>query len=360
MDESSLFPGFGRPDDNDRTEKRARKKRATGKNQERNREASVHTAPGAAHEAPAAAHVAPAAAPVAPRSPDDCVPPARFVPAALLDHTHLVAPTLDHLEECQALGMTATAVVEECLRQRRRFPHTLLVGPADSSKRTIARTIAAEMAVPFHSLEFMQLRGPRGLHAALSRVTPGAVVLVSGLESACVEAIADITRAVQDRRPPARPRSFESTLRNLDREPWKRAARRTPEPYADFTMIISSREHVPSASPFHRWAELQFFLQRNVDTESARLHRLFRHAGIAFDAATIAEIAAVAVGSRIRTLQVANLLATFVRRVGLAPDAMVAELVRPTSGKEHSLRQMLEVLLAESKDPGPGEKSVPL
>lgn len=349
MDESTLFPGFGRPDDDDRTarRKRAPRAKATGRTKHAAAtDAAGGTAPDAARQASAEAFAPP------PPGPDDCVPAAPFVPAALLDHAHLGSPTLHHLKECPALGITASAVLEECLRTRRRFPHTLLVGPADSSKRTIARAIADEMAVPFHAFEFMHLRGPRGLHAALGGVPAGAVVLLSGLEAACPEALGDLALAVQERRRPRIPQSFESMIRGMDAEAWKRGQRRPPARYADFTVILTSREHVPSGSSLHRWVELQYFLQRNAETESARLRRLFRHAGIALDDDTVQAIAETAVESRIRTLQVANLMAAFIRRAGSPPADVVREIDGIAQHPEGGLRRLVGLLLADCRDPG--------
>ena len=75
MDESTLFPGFGRPDD-DRTKKPTRAPRA---------KAAKKASQAKASEAKAT---------LPPPRPEDCVPVAPFVPVPILGHAHLAAPTL--------------------------------------------------------------------------------------------------------------------------------------------------------------------------------------------------------------------------------------------------------------------------
>jgi hypothetical protein len=341
MDESSMFPGFGRPDDHDRTEKRTRGTRT----KQRTGEAKACADTAANPAAPAAA----IAATAPPRCPEDCVSPAPFVPVTLLDHTHLAAHTFDHLEECPFLGITAAGYVEECLRTRRRFPHTLIVGPADSSKRTIARTIAAEMAAPVHMVEFSQLRGPDALHHALKDVPAGAVVIVGGLESACCEALSDIASVMNGRRP-ARERGLLDLMRDIHSESWKRGPRRAATPYADFTMILISRENLPPSAPIRRAVQLQYFTKRDAATEQARLKRLFRHSGCSIGTESAEVLASIAVDSRIRTLQVANVINTFAKHV--ERSAVLREPVKSREpSKAFTDRETFEALFANCIDP---------
>jgi hypothetical protein len=371
MDESSLFPGFGRSDDHDRTEKRTRGTRGKRSTQQHGKTTDRSATAGSAEATSADASSAKAATPapecVAPSdvppahasptpeapamklSPDDCVAPTPFVPVTIVDHTHLAAHTFEHLEECPALGVTAAGYVEECLRSRRRFPHTLIVGPADSSKRTIARTIAAEMAAPVHLVEVSQLFGPDALHYALKDVPAGAVVIVGGLESACPEAMADLGSVMSGRRP-MRERGMLDMMREIDGESWKRPARRPATPYADFTMILTSRDSVPMNSPVRRCAQLQYFTQRDAITERARLTRLFRHTGCQLDADVVTLLASVAVDSRIRTLQVANVMSTFIRH---ADHSAVLREKGKRSDSENTVleRAMFEALFASCIEP---------
>ena len=365
MDESSLYHGSGRPDDHDRTEKRTRgtrRKRQPGEAKGCAEEAAKHAPKHAAEPLGCAAPVTDAGkdsfAPdlaaaievaAAPRCPDDCVASAPFVPVTLLDHTHLAAHTFDHLEECPFLGITAAGYVEECLRLRRRFPHTLIVGPADSSKRTIARTIAAEMAAPVHVVEFSQLRGPDALHHALKDVPAGAVVIMGGLESACGEALADIASIMNGRRP-VRERGLLELMRDIGGESWKRGPRRAATPYADFTMILTSRENLPANANIRRCVQLQYFTKRDAFTEQARLKRLFRHSGCSIGTESAEVLASIAVDSRIRTLQVANVINTFAKHA--EHSAILRDSAKSRDpAKTYTDRETFEALFSNCIDP---------
>ena len=151
------------------------------------------------------------------RAPDDSVPPVRAKPVALVTHEHLAAHALCHLQECPMLGTTAGALAEECLAAGTRFPHTLLVGPADSSKRTIARSIAADMAAPLHHVEMLELSNPDLMHAAFSGIPDGAVVLVSGIDTAPGGALSDLARVASARRSVRRPTTRRSRPRRSAR-----------------------------------------------------------------------------------------------------------------------------------------------
>ncbi len=319
MDESGLFPGFGQPEDRrpDGAGKRKRrtKKRASG--------------PGSA---PAAATACASAAPVIP------------APARMLTHEDLAANTLTHLAECPALAQTAAAVVEHCLAARMRFPHTLLVGPADSSKRLIAQAIAADMAAPFHAIEMLHINGSDALHAALKGIPDGAVLLVSGIDTVTPNALADLARAVGGRES-VRDTTMRDLMRQMDGEKWKRPARGKPaRAYGDFTVVLTSRTHVPSDSALHRWLQLQFFTQRNAQTEAARLGRAFRRAGVPIAPAALAELARFAVTFKVRSIQAASSVALLRGAVeagagGGGPGPItVAELGRTLEGMlEHAM-----------------------
>ncbi len=361
MDESSLYHGSGRPDDHDRTEKRTRgtrRKRQPGEAKGCAEEAAKHATQTLGCAAPATDAGKDSVAPeitaaievaAAPPCPDDCVASAPFVPVTLLDHTHLAAHTFDHLEECPFLGITAAGYVEECLRLRRRFPHTLIVGPADSSKRTIARTIAAEMAAPVHVVEFSQLRGPDALHHALKDVPAGAVVIMGGLESACGEALADIASIMNGRRP-VRERGLLELMRDIGGESWKRGPRRAATPYADFTMILTSRENLPANANIRRCVQLQYFTKRDAFTEQARLKRLFRHSGCSIGTESAEVLASIAVDSRIRTLQVANVINTFAKHA--EHSAILRDSAKSRDpAKTYTDRETFEALFSNCIDP---------
>lgn len=291
------------------------------------------------------------------RAPDDSVPPVRAKPVALVTHEHLAAHALCHLQECPMLGTTAGALAEECLAAGTRFPHTLLVGPADSSKRTIARSIAADMAAPLHHVEMLELSNPDLMHAAFSGIPDGAVVLVSGIDTAPGGALSDLARVASARRSVRRP-DFGDMLRRLERDPWRRAPGtkdRARRAYGDFTMVLTARRHVPSDSPLHRWVQLQFFTRRTADTEVARLGRLFRHVGWDLDREVLGIFADFAVRYGIRSLQFVNGLLLALRSFRDRVDVDVES--GPTSLDPETARSVLRHVFEESMDPKLAEEA---
>jgi hypothetical protein len=326
MDESELFPGFGRPEDRRQEDGTPR----SGKRAPRAKPApGARPAPGATAAPRAKADADPASTPAAPAPVP--APPARWI-----THEDLAAPTLSHLAECPALAETASAIVERCLAGAVRFPHTLLVGPADSSKRLIAQAIAADMAAPFHVVELVHIKDPDALHAALRKIPTGAVVLMSGAEAFGGSAPAALSRAVGSREP-VRDTTMDELMREFDREAWKRERKaRAERRYEDFTVILTSRTHVPPDSPFHRWVQLQFFTQRNGQTERARMARALRRAGIPLEPAKLSEFASFAATYRIRTVQAVNTLAAHLEAVrddAAARDAVFEHAMDPTQVK---------------------------
>jgi hypothetical protein len=288
----------------------------------------------------------------APRAPEDSVPPVPAKPVAMLSHEHLAANALCHLRECPTLAGTAGAVAEECLAAGARFPHTLLVGPADSSKRTIARAIAADMAAPFHHVEMLEVTGPDLMHAAFTGIPDGAVVLVSGIDTVSSGALSGLARVASARRSVRQP-DLGDMLRRMEREPWRRGSRTKDRPrraYGDFTMVLTARRHVPSDSPLHRWLQLQFFTRRCAETEAVRLGRLFRRAGWDPEPEAIGILADFAVRYGVRTLQFANGLTLALRALGGGSQDDGAD-AGPLTLEPGSARRMLRYLFAESMDP---------
>jgi hypothetical protein len=325
MDESDLFPGFGRPEDS-RQDGRAPRRRSRADR------------PTPAPDAAAAPTPTPTPTPT-PMPAGKSTARARSMataPTRWIDHHDLAAPTLRHLTECPALAETASALVERCLASGRRFPHTLISGPADSSKRLIARAIAAEMAAPMHVVELVHVRDPDTLHASLRRIPAGAVALLSGAEAFNDAAMAALSRAIGAREPTAEP-SMRDILQDIDREPWQRESKaRSPRRYEDFTVILTARHHVAPTSTLHRWVELQFFTRRDGHTECARMARALRRVGIDLGPERLAEFAAFAATYRIRTTQAVNMLTVHldaVRSTHAARDAAFAHAMDPTQVK---------------------------
>jgi len=327
MDESELFPGFGRPED---------RRQEDGTKRRRMRAERRGPAPAPAPAPVEGTASAPAPAPTPAHTPAPRATPAATAPARWIGHDDLAAPTLRHLTECPALAETASTLVERCLACGVRFPHTLISGPADSSKRVIARAIAAEMAAPLHVVELVHVRDPDALHSALRRIPAGAVALLSGAESFNKAAMAALSRAIGAREPTTEP-SMRDFLLDLDREPWKRESKtRAPKRYEDFTVILTARRHVPPTSALHRWVELQFFTRRDGHTECARMSRALRRAGVDLAHHQLAEFAEFAAVYRIRTAQAVNMLTVHldaVRRDPTARDAAFAHAMDPTQVK---------------------------
>jgi hypothetical protein len=72
----------------------------------------------------------------------------RSGPVQLPSLLELQAPTLNHMSEAPGLAATLARAVQASLETGPRFPHLLLIGPADSGKQTIAATVARELGAP--------------------------------------------------------------------------------------------------------------------------------------------------------------------------------------------------------------------
>ena len=238
------------------------------------------------------------------------------VNATMLDHTHLVAPTLSHLGECPAIGRALSAIVEQSLQTGKRFPHTLLIGVADSSKRIIAATIAAEMDVPIHYIDLVQIRSGDALHAVLRHVTAGAIVLMSGIDCTHEGTFADLARAVNGRERLKEP-SLASWMREMTREEWQKNSRQASLKYADFTVILTGRKSHPAHATYLRWVERHYFTKQYEGGEVARLNRLFRHTDRTVDDDVICLIAKVTTTFGVRTLEAANAIIERMRSSGI-------------------------------------------
>ena len=248
---------------------------------------------------------------------------------------HLVPPSLSHLVEAPVLASALLRKVEHCFSTRTRFPHTLLQGPADGSKRAIAHAIAAEMAAPVRSLDLALVVSPDDLHSVFRDAAPGAVVLVSGLHAASPMVLRDLARAAA--RTPIAPQ------RNRPHLPFADPALVRPErparPYADFTIIATAREEL-DCSQFLEWVEARYYLCRTPATESARVTRLFARSGCQVDAASCRTIAELLVKRRIRTLPGVGAITDWMRSEGIQSvtwrtvDAVVADLLRHQSEPE--------------------------
>lgn len=236
-------------------------------------------------------------------------------PMHAIEPSILVPPSLAHLAEAPALAASLQRTVEARLRARARFPHTLLVGPADSSKRSIAAVIAAEMAAPVSFLDLVLLQSQEELHAALKDVPAGGIVVASGLDAVHPNVVRDLSRAVSQRRPvvaaPSRPQmpwEFDPAL--------ARPAR-APRPYADFTLIGTAREPLEGAGRLLDWVERQLHLDRTTASEAARIRRALARCGLTLDVASCRTIAERVIASGVRTLPAVAAVAEWMQAEGL-------------------------------------------
>ena len=248
---------------------------------------------------------------------------------------HLVPPSLAHLHEAPGLSSTLGRVIERCLQSRTRFPHTLLAGPRDSGKRSLAHLIAAEMAVPIISVELQTVTNSTELHAVFREASAGAIVLVSGLDVASAPAVRDVARAARRIRlaAAAPPPSFPFL------DPALARPERPVRPYADFTVIATARGPQELGEGYLNWVEQRFFLKRSAATEAARLARLFARAGISIDVTGCRTIAGYALSSGIGTMAAAAAVV----------DWMRAERVSTASWQR--LEPLLGELLGYQADP---------
>lgn len=230
----------------------------------------------------------------------------------VVDHAHLVPPTFEHFGESLPMRESLSKLVEQCLRNRRRFPHMLLCGPADTSKRSIATTIAREMAVPITHLDMLQVSGPDELHSAFRSLTDGSIVLLTGIDLVPDASYPALSRCIETRER-VHEVTLESLIRKIDKESWKKSPRAASHRYADFTIIATARRSMTERLPYLRWVELQCYTRRNAQTEQARLRRGFLHAGVNIEETTLTTLAEFVVTFKLRTLQAINRVLQFLR-----------------------------------------------
>ena len=285
-----------------------------------------------------------------------------------VDASFLVPPTLKHLAESAALGVSVGRAIEACLRDHRRFPHTLLRGPADSGKRLLAAVIAKELSEPILSLDMSCTTGAGDLHAVFKEAGDRSIVLVTGIDIAPAPAVRDIARGAARQRLDAgavqRPVDFPEIDQVL------RRATRGPKRYADFTLIATARGRVDASAAQFGWVERAYALTRNRESESARLGRVFRRAGLGVDQAFIDRVAQMAVMFGIRTLHAASAVVEWAQGEGLADihdaahgDAVVAALA-PAANPEcverrQHLVESMEAIAVEADAPDAPNRILP-
>ena len=211
---------------------------------------------------------------------------------------------LSHLREMQPTAESLQRAAERCVRERRRFPHTLIIGPRDSSKRTLARAIAWEMAVPVVEVDVKSMSDLHAVDAKVVDAGPNAVILLSGSDDFVAAAW------VAERLAAGRRLWDESDYEGPWMQPWERTQVHR-EALPPITVILTCEQanrngfgHGTSLG----WVERTVLTERNAGTEAWRFCRLLRRAGIKFDADAAIAIGERVVNERVRTLAVAEQL----------------------------------------------------
>jgi hypothetical protein len=238
--------------------------------------------------------------------------PQPAVAAVQVEPSLLVPRSFLHFREAPSLGPVLERIVLRQLAARRRFPHTLLVGPGGTSKRSLARLIAAEMAVPVHQVDVALLAAPDELHKVLRKAEAGHIVLVAGLDAAAPMALRDLGRASKRRiavgnRP----------LQGGPTDPWAFLAGgdadRASRSYEDFTLIATLRDASEVPAQLIGWFEHTYHLRRSVETEAVRVDRVMRRLGLTLGRAACRTVADHAIRFGIETLQCLEAIADWMR-----------------------------------------------
>lgn len=268
---------------------------------------------------------------------------ARTSPRTHLTAADLAPRALNHLTEIPSVAAAVARTVDACLTAGRRFPHTVLAGPADSGKRTLANAIAASMCEPVFHLDATTADGMADFHAVFRGCADRAVVVISGFDPMQESMYRTVARAsVRQRRQPMPEPSvgdlpgFEEMFRQ-----GPRGARR----YADFTIIATMRSVPGPSDGGVRWAERTYFTGRTGASEGIRLGRMLRRAGFAVDAGWMNDLGGLAVRHGIRTIPFANAIAEWLVDSGhrsLEPDT-------PTTGLAEVIAAMAVPMAAPAR-----------
>lgn len=219
--------------------------------------------------------------------------PARLLP---VDHSFLHVAALAQATEHPRLVPLLEQAVERSLAARQPFPHTLLTGGSDTSKRVLARAIAADMVAPLAELDLSAMRSPDQLHERLASLERGAILLASGAEQATHGPLPDLVSAANCGR---------CVLRNV---PGGR--------YEPFTVILCTRERMRAMLAGRDMFGQRFYLERTVESEAIRLRRVLRRAGATCDDDAVSALADGVVSMRLPTLGAATAVATLLARRG--------------------------------------------
>lgn len=275
-------------------------------------------------------------------------PIADILRARAVDPSMLVPQTLEHCAEHPLVARSLSRTVEACLPGARRFPHMVLVGPADSGKRAIAHAVARELVQPVLELDLGGACESGELHAVFKEASDGTVVLVHGLEHAPPPALRDLARAAGGRSLDVGPASAAaSMLPGLDEfERKMRRPGRSPKRYAAFTIIATARATPDFGAPHLSWVDRTLYLERTAVTESVRMRRVLGRMGLAVADAHLEAYAGACVNFAVRTLSGLSVLVEWMQAEGLAsvdasvPAERLFGLLGPLANPEHVQRQL--------------------
>ncbi|MFO0963742.1 MAG: hypothetical protein U0625_12690 [Phycisphaerales bacterium] len=227
--------------------------------------------------------------------------------------------TLNHYAEHPPLREAILGTMEECRSTRRRFPHTLFTGVADTGKRSLAHAIAAEFAAQVLVVDMPTVTGSEELHATFSAARPGGFIVLSGLDACSPAALRDLARGAS--RVPLTDHAVVRRGGFFTRDDWE--AECAPQhsrrrQYANFTILATTRSEIAVDAPHFAWIERRYYLARSQQSEVARLTRAFGRLGLVLEPRTIDMLAEAACISRMHTLEAVALIAEWMRAQGMA------------------------------------------
>ena len=214
-----------------------------------------------------------------------------------VDHSFLHVATLAHVTEHPQLAAVLEGAVEQALAMQRPFPHTMLTGGQDSSKRVLAHAVAADLAVPIVEVDLSALRSPSELHEQLLAVEAGSIVLATAPEHGMHGPLPDLVSAALTGR---------CVLRNVPASRYER-----------FTIILCTRERMPVVLGGRDAFAHRFYVNRTTESEAIRLRRVLCRAGATCDASATSELATGVVKMRLPTLGAAAAVTALLDRRGV-------------------------------------------
>ena len=286
--------------------------------------------------------------------------------SARLKPEFLVPPSTAHLAEAPALRAIIDSTVAARLASRERYPHTVIRGPVDSGKRSIACMIAAEMGVTPAVLDWMMIRGPQQLNHFFREIPKGGVAVISGIDRLPAPILHDVARAARrERIVPAHPGIhppdwLERVQAHLGQG---EAATRVPRRYHDFTIIGTAQPDANLSAIGFSWVERTLTVAPSPDAMHVRVARLLRRAEIAAEGAAVRELAAAMHMLGLRTIPALGAVVDWMEYEGLrALDMHVAmravrEVLEPSA--EHACVEAMHAIVEAAAAQAPSAPDAP-